>query len=80
MRSLQNTELTAVAGGLTLPSKAPTAAQIAAAKAALAAKGITITLDMAAGTATIHTLKGDKVVNLPAKALDYIKSHNITGI
>ena len=54
MRTLSQQELTAVSGaGATLP--AGLAAQIDAIKKALAAKGITIALDKAAGTITITT-------------------------
>lgn len=81
MRSLTKTELTSVTGAAANAAgrTPPTPAQIAAARAALAAKGITISLDLTAGTATIHTPKGDKVVTLPAKALAYIEANHITA-
>jgi hypothetical protein len=65
MRTLSQQELTAVSGaGATMP--AGLAAQIDAIKKALAAKGITIALDKAAGTITITTPQGTKTIKLPS--------------
>ena len=62
MRTLKQHELTTVTGAGTKPSPAEV---IAAIKAALAKKGISLALDKAAGTLTITTPKGTKVIELP---------------
>jgi len=65
MRTLSQSELTAVSGaGTTLP--AGLTAEIDAIKKALAAKGITIALDKTAGTITITTPQGSKTITLPS--------------
>ncbi len=87
MRLLTNIEMGAVSGGKgrrpaagtgTLP--APTADQLAAISAALAARGITISLDLDAGTATVSGEQGSKTFTLPAKVLAYLKANNITAV
>ncbi len=87
MRLLTNTELGTVSGGKgrrtsagtgTLP--APTADQLAAISAALAARGITVSLDLSAGTATVTGEQGSKTFTLPTKVLDYLKANNITAV
>lgn len=61
MRTLSQQELTSVSGA----GKADLAGIVAAIKAALAKKGISIALDKEAGTLTITTPKGSKVIDLP---------------
>lgn len=62
MRILSQSELTVVSGA-GKPGQAGSV--IAAIKAALAKKGITFALDKEAGTLTITTPKGTKVIDLP---------------
>jgi hypothetical protein len=62
MRTLTQHELTTVTGAGKRPSPAEA---IAAIKAALAKRGITLALNKAAGTLTISSPKGTKVIELP---------------
>jgi hypothetical protein len=69
MRTLTQHELTTVTGaGKSAGGAAALAAKVAAIKAALAQHGITIALDKTAGTLTITTPKGSKVITLPSCA------------
>ena len=61
MRTLSQHELSSVTGA----GMASLADHLAAFKAALAKKGITFALDKEAGTLTITTPKGTKVIELP---------------
>jgi hypothetical protein len=87
MRLLSTVELTTVSGGKGRPTSAgtglppaPTADQLAAVHAALVARGISVSLDLTAGTATITGEQGTKTVQLPSKILAYLKANNITSV
>jgi hypothetical protein len=68
MRTLSQNELTAVSGA----GAANMGAQIDAIVKALAAKGITFSVNATAGTVTITTPKGSKTLKVPAQLLAHL--------